>query len=123
MASGKMNMDDFYYQIEQVGQAGSLRGLFDSMPGMAGALNEEQIDQIEGKMGRWRHIIQSMTNAEKADPDLINASRTTRIARGSGRTEHDVKELLKGYRNSKGMLKASKGRQMKGVLRRMGMGG
>ena len=122
MVGGKMNMDDFYYQIEQVGRAGSLRGLFDSIPGMAGAFNEGQLDQIEGRMEKWRHIIQSMTQAEKADPDVINASRTTRMARGSGRTEHDVKELLKGYRNSKGMLKASKGRQMHGMLRRMGIG-
>ena len=122
MTSGKMNMDDFYYQIEQVNRAGSLRGLFDNMPGMAGAFNESQLDQIEGKMERWRHMIQSMTQAEKADPDIINASRTTRIARGSGRPEHDVKEMLKGYRNSKGMLKASKGRQMHGMLRRMGIG-
>ena len=122
MANGKMNMDDFYCQLEQVGDAGALRGLLDSMPGVVGSINEDQLDKIGGKMVRWRHIIQSMTQAEKADPDLINASRTTRIARGSGRPEHDVKELLKGYRNSKGMMKAAKGRNMKGALRKLGIG-
>lgn len=122
MTSGKMNMDDFCYQLEQVEGTGSLRGIFDSMPGVAGSVNEDQLEKIAGKMGRWRHIIQSMTDAEKSDPDLINASRTTRIARGSGHTEHDVKELLKGYRNSKGMLKAAKGRNMKGALRKLGLG-
>ena len=122
MANGKMNMDDFYCQLEQVGDAGALRGILDSMPGVVGSINEDQLDKIGGKMVRWRHIIQSMTQAEKADPDLINASRTTRIARGSGRPEHDVKELLKGYRNSKGMMKAAKGRNMKGTLRKLGIG-
>jgi signal recognition particle subunit SRP54 len=57
-----------------------------------------------------------------SDPDLVNASRIKRIARGSGWTEHEVKELLKNYKNSKNMMKASKGRQMQGVLRRMGLG-
>ena len=60
--------------------------------------------------------------AEKADPVLINPSRIKRIARGSGWPEHEVKELLKNYKNSKSMMKASKGRQMKGTLRRMGLG-
>ncbi|MBM3895529.1 MAG: signal recognition particle protein Srp19, partial [Thaumarchaeota archaeon] len=63
-----------------------------------------------------------MTKEEKADPDLLNASRIKRIARGSGWPEHEVKELLKNYKNSKSMMKASKGRQMQGFLRRMGLG-
>ena len=67
-------------------------------------------------------IIQSMTKQEKADPDLLNSSRIKRIARGSGWPEHEVKELLKNYKNSKNMMKASKGRQMQGALRRMGLG-
>ena len=46
---------------------------------------------------------------EKADPDLLNSSRIKRIARGSGWPEHEVKELLKNYKNSKNMMKASKG--------------
>ena len=63
-----------------------------------------------------------MTKDEKSDPDLINASRVKRIARGSGWPEHEVKELLKAYKNSKTMMKASKGRQMQGMLRKMGLG-
>ena len=73
-------------------------------------------------MQKWRYIIQSMTKQEKDDPDLLNASRIKRVARGAGRSEHDVKELLKAYKNSKDMMKASKGRQMQGMLRRMGLG-
>ena len=60
---------------------------------------------------------------EKADPEgLLNSSRIKRIARGSGWPEGEVKELIKNYKNSKNMMKASKGRQMQGTLRRMGLG-
>ena len=122
ISSGKMNMDDFYYQLEEVTKVGSLRGFLDNMPGLSGMVKEDQLDQVEGRVEKWRYIIQSMNKEEKADPDLLNASRIKRIARGSGWTEHEVKELLKNYKNSKNMMKASKGRQMQGALRRMGLG-
>ena len=122
ISSGKMNMEDFFYQLEQVTKVGSLRGFLDSMPGMSGMVKDDQLDQMEGRVERWRYIIQSMTKQEKADPDLLNSSRIKRIARGSGWPEHEVKELLKNYKNSKSMMKASKGRQMQGALRRMGLG-
>jgi len=123
ISSGKMNMDDFYYQLEEVTKVGSLRGFLDNMPGLSGMVKEDQLDQMEDRIGRWRYIIQSMNKQEKADPDgLLNASRIKRIARGSGWPEHEVKELLKNYKNSKNMMKASKGRQMQGFLRKMGLG-
>ncbi len=122
ISSGKMNMDDFYYQLEEVTKVGSLKGFMDSMPGLSGMVKEDQLDQMEDRIQRWRFIIQSMTKQEKADPDLLNSSRIKRIARGSGWPEHEVKELLKNYKNSKGMMKAAKGRQMQGFLRKMGMG-
>jgi len=122
ISSGKMNMEDFFYQLEEVSKVGSLRGFLDNMPGLSGMVKDEQLDQMEGRIEKWRYIIQSMTNKEKADPDLLNSSRIKRIARGSGWPEHEVKELVKNYKNSKNMMKASKGRQMQGVLRRMGLG-
>jgi signal recognition particle subunit SRP54 len=122
ISSGKMNMEDFYYQLEEVTKVGSFQGLLDSMPGLSGMVKEDQIDQMEEKVDKWRYIIQSMNKDEKADPDLLNASRVKRIARGSGWPEHDVKELMKNYKNSKSMMKASKGRQMQGFLRKLGMG-
>ena len=122
ISSGKMNMDDFYYQLEEVTKVGSLRGFLDNLPGLSGMVKEDQLEQMEGRVERWRYIIQSMTKEEKDNPDLLNSSRIKRIARGSGWPEHDVKELMKNYKNSKGMMKASKGRQMQGALRRMGLG-
>ncbi len=122
ISSGKMNMEDFYYQLEETTKVGSLKGLLDSMPGLSGMVNDSQLDQMEERIDKWRFIIQSMNKNEKADPDLLNSSRIKRIARGSGWPEHEVKELLKNYKNSKNMMKASKGRQMQGFLRKMGMG-
>jgi signal recognition particle subunit SRP54 len=122
MSSGKMNMDDFYYQLEEVTKVGSLKGFLETMPGLSGMVKEDQLEQMEDRVQKWRYLIQSMTKEEKADPDLLNASRIKRIARGAGWPEHEVKELLKNYKNSKSMMKASKGRQMQGFLRRMGVG-
>ena len=122
ISHGKMNMEDFYYQIEEATRAGGLKSIMDNMPGFSGMVKEDQLEQQEERMQKWRFIIQSMTKQEKADPDLLNASRVKRIARGSGWSEHDVKELLKAYKNSKDMMKASKGRQMQGLLRKMGLG-
>lgn len=122
ISSGKMNMDDFFYQLEEVSKVGSLKGFLDNMPGLSGMVKDDQLDQMEGRISKWRFIIQSMTKVEKADPDIFNSSRIKRVSRGSGWPEHEVKELLKNYKNSKNMMKASKGRQMQGTLRRMGLG-
>jgi len=108
--------------LEEVTKMGSLQGLLDSMPGLSGMVKGDQVNQMEGRVSKWRYIIQSMTKGEKADPDLLNSSRIKRIARGSGWPESEVKELLKNYKNSKSMMKASKGRQMQGTLRKMGLG-
>ncbi len=122
ISHGKMNMEDFYFQIEEATKAGGLRSILDNMPGLSGMVKEDQLDQQEEKMQKWRYIIQSMTKQEKADPDVLSASRIKRIARGSGRSEHEVKELLKAYKNSKASVKALKGRGMQGMLRKMGLG-
>jgi signal recognition particle subunit SRP54 len=98
------------------------RNIIDNLPGLSGMIKEDQLDTLQNKMEKWRFIIQSMTKEEKKNPDIINDSRRKRIARGAGMTEHDVKELIKQYNNSKIMMKQTKGRQMQGMLRRFGIG-
>lgn len=121
LLGGKMTIEDFYSQMENVGKMG-FRNVLDNIPGLSGFVKEDQLDALENRMEKWRFIIQSMTSYEKKNPDIINDSRRKRIARGSGITEHDVKELIKQYNNSKSMMKQAKGRQMQGFLRRFGMG-
>jgi signal recognition particle subunit SRP54 len=119
--SGKMTIEDFYSQMESVGKMG-FRNIIDNLPGLSGVVKEDQLDVIQGKLEKWRYIIQSMTKGEKKNPEVINDSRRKRIARGSGVAEHDVKDLIKNFNNSKSMIKQSKGRQMQGMLRRLGIG-
>jgi signal recognition particle subunit SRP54 len=121
LLGGKMTIEDFYGQMENVGKMG-FKNVIDNLPGLSGMVKEEQLDALQDKMEKWRFIIQSMTKDEKRNPDIINDSRRKRIARGAGITEHDVKELIKQYNNSKTMMKQTKGRQMQGMLRRFGIG-
>jgi signal recognition particle subunit SRP54 len=121
LLSGKISIEDFYAQMENVGKMG-FRNVIDSLPGLSGMIKEDDLDVLQGKMEKWRFIIQSMTRKEKKDPDLINDSRRKRIARGAGVTEHDIKDLIKQYNNSKTMMKQTKGRQMQGMLRKFGFG-
>jgi signal recognition particle subunit SRP54 len=120
--SGKMTIDDFYYQIEQISKMGSLRSLFEHIPGIAGMVKDDDVDAMEERMNRWRYMIQSMTKEERMNPDIINASRIRRIARGSGSSERDVKEMITQYHRSKDMMKSMKGRGMMGLLKRLGLG-
>jgi signal recognition particle subunit SRP54 len=118
---GKMTIEDFYSQMESIGKMG-FRSIIDNLPGLSGVVKEDQLDVIQGKLEKWRYIIQSMSKEEKKNPEVINDSRRKRIARGSGVAEHDVKDLIKNFNNSKSMIKQSKGRQMQGMLRRLGIG-
>ncbi|HEY7109203.1 MAG TPA: signal recognition particle receptor subunit alpha [Nitrososphaeraceae archaeon] len=119
--SGKMSIEDFYAQMENVGKMG-FRNIMESLPGLSSLVKDEQLDALQNKMEKWRFIIQSMTKDEKNNPDRINDSRRKRIARGSGVMEHDVKDLIKNFNNSKSMMKQAKGRQMHGMLRKLGLG-
>ena len=87
LLGGKMTIEDFYAQMENVGKMG-FRNVIDNLPGLSGMLKEDQLDALEGKMEKWRFIIQSMNRDEKRNPEIINESRRKRIARGAGLTEH-----------------------------------
>ncbi len=121
LLGGKMTIEDFYSQMENVGKMG-FRNVIDNLPGLSGMVKDDQLDALQEKMEKWRFIIQSMTRIEKRNPEIMNDSRRKRVARGSGMTEHDVKELIKQYNNSRSMMKQAKGRQMQSMLRRFGIG-
>ncbi len=121
LLGGKMTIEDFYSQMENVNKMG-FRNVIENLPGLSGMVKDEQLDVLQGKIEKWRFIIQSMTKDEKKDPNIINDARRKRISRGSGITEHEVKDMIKQYNNSKTMMKQAKGRQMHGMLRRFGFG-
>lgn len=117
--SGKMTIDDLYYQLEQVKKMGSLKKILDLVPGFSGAVKGEDLEALEGKMKVWKAVIQSMTRAERETPEILGSSRVKRVARGSGASEKEVKEMLARYRQTKAVMKASKGRQFRQLLRRL----
>jgi signal recognition particle subunit SRP54 len=120
MTSGKLTMDDFLFQFEQVNKMGSLKKILDLVPGLAGNMKSEDLEKAEKNMKIWKSIIQSMAKQERDAPDTINAVRIKRIAKGSGRSEKEVRELLSRYKQTKSLMKASKGREFRQMLRRAG---
>ena len=119
MMSGKLTINDFYSQLEQVNKMGSLSKLVEMIPGFSAKVPSENLDEMEDKMKAWRVIIQSMTTVEKQNPDLLNSSRIRRISMGSGNSEKNVKEMMSRFRQAKSVMKASKGREFRQMLRRM----
>ncbi|MBU3904536.1 MAG: signal recognition particle receptor subunit alpha [Nanoarchaeota archaeon] len=115
MSSGKFTMDDFYEQLKGMGKMGSLKSMMDMIPGMGGMKLPKNLDlnKQEGKMKKWKYVIESMTKAEREDPELIDSSRVSRIAKGSGTDETVVRELLKNFKQSKKMMKMMTGKGMK----------
>ncbi len=120
MMSGKMTMNDLLVQFEQMKKFGSLKKVLDHIPGFSGQVDAKELDKAEDRVKVYKSIIQSMTGEEKTDPDRINSSRLKRIAKGSGRSEKDVRELLSRYKQMKAMVKTSKGRELRQMMRRMG---
>ncbi|MCP8322643.1 MAG: signal recognition particle receptor subunit alpha [Candidatus Methylarchaceae archaeon HK02M2] len=119
--SGKMTIDDLYYQLEQVKKMGSLRKVLELIPGLSSSISSESLEELEEKMKTWKNIILSMTKAERENPEILNSSRIKRMARGSGTSEKAVKEMLSKYRQTKAIIKASKGRKMRQMLKRMAL--
>jgi signal recognition particle subunit SRP54 len=103
--SGKFTLTDMYQQFEAVKGMGTFRKLMKMIPGMSYNIPEDMLNAAEGRLEKWRVMIQSMTPEEKENPKIFNASRMRRVARGSGTSEKDVKELLKQYVMMRRMLK------------------
>jgi signal recognition particle subunit SRP54 len=107
--SGNFTLTDMYEQFQAVKKMGPFGKVLKMIPGMASTdVPEEMLNTAEGRLEKWGVIIQSMTPAEKENPKLLNSSRARRIARGSGTTEKEVKELLKQYVTMRKMLKMFK---------------
>ena len=103
--SGKFTLTDMYEQFEAVKGMGPFRKLLKMLPGMSYDIPEDKLNLAEDRLEKWRVVIQSMTPEEKNDPKIFNSSRVRRVAKGSGTSEKEVKELLKQYSMMRRMLK------------------
>jgi len=103
--SGKFTLTDMYEQFEAVKGMGTFKKLLKMLPGMSYNIPEDMLNTAEGRLEKWRVMIQSMTSQEKENSKIFNASRIRRVARGSGTSEKEMKELLKQYIVMRRMLK------------------
>jgi signal recognition particle subunit SRP54 len=114
MRTASFTLEDFLDQLGQVRNLGPLDELLKMMPGAnkIKGLNNLQID--EKQIAHVEAIIRSMTKAEKNNPEILNAKRKNRIAKGSGRSVTEVNRLLKQFEDMKKMMKQMTGMQQKG---------
>lgn len=105
MLSGKFTLTDMYEQFEAMKGMGSFRRLLKLVPGFSYNIPDNMMDMAEDRLKKWRVIIQSMTPSERENPKSFNSSRVHRVARGSGTSEKEVKELLNQYNMMKRMMK------------------
>jgi len=108
----QFDFNDFKQQLEQIKKMGNLKDLMSMIPGVGKAMKDIDIsdDQFKGVEA----IINSMTIQERSNPDLIDASRRTRIAKGCGKDITEVNAFMKQFEQMK---------QMMGMMSKMPMGG
>lgn len=105
MQSGKFDLDDFLRTLKQIKKMGPLESLIKLIPGASKmGLNNIQIDPK--KMAHIEAIVLSMTMEERHNPEIIKASRKTRIAKGSGTSVQEVNQLLSQFDQMKKMMKS-----------------
>ncbi len=127
LLEGDFTMEDFREQIESVTGSGMMDDLMQQLPFSKNKLPDDISQMTEEKIGSYGVIMDSMTAEEKEDPSVINKSRTERIAKGSGTSREEVRELVKHFRQTKNMMdkfdkKSMKRGNMQDMLGKLGMG-
>ncbi|HUY20773.1 MAG TPA: signal recognition particle protein [Acidimicrobiales bacterium] len=134
LLEGRFTLEDFLAQLQQVKKLGSLGGLLSLMPGVPKELKQADASIDDGQVAQVEAIIRSMTPAERGEPAIVDGSRRSRIARGSGTTTQEVNQLLRQFKEAQqlmrspgmlgGMLGGGKGAKLaQGLAERMGQGG
>jgi len=105
LLQGQFTLEDFLSQLRQVKKMGSLGGLMKLMPGMSKEMREAAGQIDDGEVARVEAIVCSMTPAERDEPAIMDGSRRSRVARGSGTSIQDVNALLKQFKEMQKMMK------------------
>lgn len=115
MMSGKFTLHDMYDQMDMLSGMGPLNKISELLPGgFAGKMKDVDMNDTQVRLQKFRIIMDSMTEEEMENPQIIRASRVKRIARGAGVENKDVKELIKYYNMTKRMMKGfSSNRKMR----------
>lgn len=106
MMSGKFSLEDFASQMKQIRKMGPISQILDMLPGNLGKAAQQVSPQdAEKQLKLTEAIISSMTRDERRNPDVLNASRRRRIARGSGVDVQDVNRVMKNFREAQKLMK------------------
>ncbi len=122
LVKNQFDFNDFIGQIQQIKKMGNIKDLASMLPGMGKML--KNVDIPDDVFKQTEAIISSMTPAERSHPEIINARRRERIAKGSGTTMADVNRLMKQFEETRKMMKMVAGGNMKmpkmpgGMMRR-----
>ena len=108
LRESSFTLSDYLVQLDKMKKMGNLTQMIGMIPGLSQKLNGQDLQVDEGKIARTKAIIQSMTEKERNNPDLIKASRKKRIAAGSGTEISDVNALLKQFEATRDMMKRMK---------------
>ncbi|MFA6399861.1 MAG: signal recognition particle receptor subunit alpha [archaeon] len=117
--SGNFNLRMFYQQLQATKKMGPLNKVAE-MLGLSVKLPKEMLEAGQDKMDNFKIIIDSMTEQERLDPEVINRGRVERIARGAGVKVEDVRELLKQFKQMKKMFKKFKNMQSEKAMKNFG---
>jgi signal recognition particle subunit SRP54 len=108
LVGGEFTLDDFLEQLQQLKKMGPLQNVMGMIPGLGAQVKDAQVSDDQVKI--TEAIIRSMTPAERSNPQIINGSRRSRIARGSGTQVQDVNRLVKQFAEMQKMMKRFGGR-------------
>lgn len=128
LLEGDFNLVDLYEQMEAMNKMGPLNKIMEMIPGFGQIkLPKETLKVQEDKLQKWKYAMNSMNKSELENPELIlEGNRIQRIAKGSGVSGAEIRELIKQYRMSRKMMKMMKGgdpeKLMKKFQSKMGKG-
>jgi len=115
---GDFDLQDFLEQLNQIKKMGPLSQLVEMIPGLSGIARKLPMEVDEKQPKKVEAMILSMTQAERATPNIIDGSRRRRIARGSGTTPQDVNQLLNQYGQMKKLMKQlGRGQKLRTMFR------
>lgn len=122
---GEFNLLDLYEQMEAMKKMGPISKVMEMIPGMSQLkIPKDALQVQESKLKKWRFVLDSMTKEELETPDeVMNSERIERIAKGSGTTTGEIKELLKQYKTVKKMMKMMKGKSPDKMMKKLKLPG
>ncbi|MFH1209211.1 MAG: LAGLIDADG family homing endonuclease [archaeon] len=121
LMEGDFNLIDLYDQMQAMNKMGPLSKVMEMVPGFGQIkLPKDMLKVQEGKLKKWKFILDSCSKNELEHPEIIDGARAERIARGSGVDINEVRELLKQYKQSKKLMRMMKGKDPEKMMKKFG---